>query len=481
MKKKILLSAALLAALAAPAGVVQAANVLRTVGRHPVSAPLATVEDLRAMMRSMGNDIQDGMSRAGNAGLFPLVQAHIANNPSQIAIVAYQPGQQIDWMLFRQNGRGRVKVARDVTWGGSSPLSVFEFSVDANGQHYTFAVPLQCGNLALKESYPAPVQVVQQQAPVIQYKEVVRQVPVPGPTVYVPKEVIKYVDRPMVREVVRQVSVPGPTVYVPKEVIKYVDRPMDREVVRQVSVPGPTVYVPKEVIKYVDRPMVREVVRQVSVPGPTVYVPKEVIKYVDKPVQVVKYVDKPVVKTVVRKVRVPGPTRTVYVDKPVIKEVKGEVQCCESPFRFVADAGYLRQSDTAEYGFGRLGMEYALNPQFSFLAMVGGAAEAEGTGGEDAFLLDFMLQYNLFQCATNGSAWSPFFIGLGVGAWMTNGDDETPSEDSQADLIANIGLRLFGTPASTSAAIFLEGRAATDELDELDEYGRIGGGLRFRF
>ncbi|MGR0482713.1 MAG: IMCp domain-containing protein [Candidatus Electronema sp. V4] len=448
MKKKILLSAALLAALAAPAGVVQAANVLRTVGRHPVSAPLATVEDLRAMMRSMGNDIQDGMSRAGNAGLFPLVQAHIANNPSQIAIVAYQPGQQIDWMLFRQNGRGRVKVARDVTWGGSSPLSVFEFSVDTNGQRYTFAVPLQCGNLALKESYPAPVQVVQQQAPVIQYKEVVRQVPVPGPTVYVPKEVIKYVDRPMVREVVRQVPVPGPTVYV-------------------------------------DRPVVKEVVRQVSVPGPTVYVPKEVIKYVDKPVQVVKYVDKPVVKTVVRKVRVPGPTRTVYVDKPVIKEVvkevRGKAECCESPFRFVADAGYLRQSDTAEYGFGRLGMEYALNPQFSFLAMVGGAAEADGEGGEDAFLLDFMLQYNLFQCATNGSAWSPFFIGLGVGAWMTNGDDETPSEDSQADLIANIGLRLFGTPASTSVSIFLEGRAATDELDELDEYGRIGGGLRFRF
>ena len=438
----MLLSAALLAALTAPAGAVQAANVLRTVGRHPVSAPLATVEDLRAMMRSMGNDIQDGMSRAGNAGLFPLVQAHIANNPGQIAIVDYLPGQQIDWMLFRQNGRGRVKVARDVTWGGSAPLSVFEFAVDKDGRRYTFAVPLQCGNLALKESGPAPVQVIQQQAPVVQ------QVPVPGPTVYVPKEVIKYVDRPVVREVVRQVPVPGPTVYV-------------------------------------DRPVVKEVVRQVSVPGPTVYVPKEVIKYVDKPVEVVKYVDKPVVKTVVRNVRVPGPTRTVYVDRPVVKEVvkevRGKAECCESPFRFVADAGYLRQSDTAEYGFGRLGMEYALNPQFSFLAMVGGAAEAGGSGGEDAFLFDFMLQYNFFQCTGNGATWSPFFIGLGVGAWMTNGDDETPSEDSQADLIANIGLRLFGNPAGTSAAIFLEGRSATDELDELDEYGRIGGGLRFRF
>uniref|UniRef100_UPI004056E1B7 IMCp domain-containing protein n=1 Tax=Candidatus Electronema sp. TaxID=2698783 RepID=UPI004056E1B7 len=443
MKKKILLSAALLAALTAPAGVVQAASVLRTVGRHPVSAPLATVEDLRAMMQAMGNDIQDGMSRAGHVGLFPLVQAHIANNPSQIAIVDYQPGQQIDWMLFRQNGRGRVKVARDVTWGGSSPLSVFEFSVDTNGQRYTFAVPLQCGNLSLKESYPAPVQ---QQAPVVQYKEVIKEVSVPGPTVYVPKEVIKYVDRPVVREVVRQVPVPGPTVYV-------------------------------------DRPVVKEVVRQVSVPGPTVYVPKEVIKYVDKPVEVVKYVDKPVV----RKVRVPGPTRTVYVDKPVIKEVikevKSEVQCCESPFRFVADLGYLHQKeeDQVNYGFGRLGVEYVASPQFSFLALAGGAAKAGGDSGEDAFLLDFLLQYNFFQCTGNGATWSPFFVSLGVGAWMTSGDDETPSEDSQADLIANIGLRLFGTPAGSSVSIFLEGRAATDELDELEEYGRIGGGLRFRF
>ena len=446
----MLLSAALLAALAAPAGAVQAASVLRTVGRHPVSAPLATVEDLRAMMRSMGNDIQDGMSRAGNAGLFPLVQAHIANNSGQIAIVDYLPGQQIDWMLFRQNGRGRVKVARDVTWGGSAPLSVFEFAVDKDGRRYTFAVPLQCGNLALKESGPAPVQVIQQQAPVIQYKEVVRQVPVPGPTVYIPKEVIKYVDRPVVREVVRQVPVPGPTVYV-------------------------------------DRPVVKEVVRQVSVPGPTVYVPKEVIKYVDKPVEVVKYVDKPVVKEVVRQVSVPGPARTVYVDRPVVKEVvkevRGKAECCESPFHFIADLGWLHQKeeDHVNYGLGRLGVEYAASPQFSFLALAGGAAKAGGDSGADAFVLDFLVQYNFFQCTSNGATWSPFFAGLGIGAWMTNGEDEMPSEDSGADVIAELGLRLFGNPASTSAAIFVEGRAATDELDELEEYGRIGGGLRFRF
>jgi hypothetical protein len=437
MKKKIVLSAAVLAALTvtAPAGSVNAASILRTVGTHPVSRPLATVNDLQAMMQNMGRDIQAGMAAAGNAGLFPLVQAQIIQQPARIAIVDYLPGQHMDWMLFRHNGRGRVKVARDVTWSGNAPLQVFEFAVDKDGQRYTFAVPLQCGNLALKEFGPAPMPV--QVAPVIQQV----QVPVPGPTVYVPKEVIKYVDRPV--EVVRQIQVPvpGPTVYV--------DRPVVKEVVRQVQVPvpGPTVYVPKEVIKYVDK----EVVKEVQVPGPT--------------------------RTVVKRVTVQGPARTVYVDRPVVKEAK----CCESPFHFIADGGYLHQQEEADYGLGRLGVEYVFNPQFSFLALAGGAAKAGGDAGADAFVLDFLVQYNLFQCSLNGSTWSPFFIGVGVGAWMTNGDDNVKSEDSGADLIAEVGLRLFGNPFTTSASIFVEGRAATDELDELNEYGRIGGGLRFRF
>jgi hypothetical protein len=440
MNKKMLVSAAVLAALAAPVGAVEAASILRTVGQHPVSAPLATIEALQSMMRTMGGDIQAGMAAAGHAELFPLVQAHIAQYPqAQIAIVDYLPGQRIDWMLFRHNGRGRVKVARDVTWGGTAPLQVFEFAVDKNGQRYTFAVPLQCGNLALKDygPAPAPMQIVQQQAPLV--KEVIREVPVPGPTVYV--------DRPVVQQV--QVPVPGPTVYVPQEVVKYVDRPVVQQV--QVPVPGPTVYVPKEVIKYVDRPVVKEV----AVPGPT--------------------------RTVVERVVVQAPARTVYVDKPVVKEVQTGAKCCESPFHFLADAGYLRQPEEADYGIGRLGVEYVLNPEFSFLALAGGAAKAGGDAGADAFVLDFLVQYNLFQCSTQGGTWSPLFMGLGIGAWMTNGEDTIPSEDSQADFIAELGLRIFGNPFTTSAALFMEGRVATDEWDDMDKYGRLGGGLRFRF
>ena len=153
MKTKILVSTAVLALLTASTGVgvVEAASSLRTIGRHPVSAPLATVNDLQAMIRERGRDIQAGMTAAGNSDLFPLVQDYINRYPqTQISSIAYLPGQHIDWMLFRSNGRGPVKVVRDVIWEGKAPLSVFEFAVDKNGQRYTFAVPLACGNLSLK-------------------------------------------------------------------------------------------------------------------------------------------------------------------------------------------------------------------------------------------------------------------------------------------------------------------------------------------
>ncbi len=455
MKTKILISTAVLALLTASAGVgVVEASTLRTVGRHPVSAPLATVDDLKAMIRERSNDIQAGMAAAGNSDLFPLVRDYIERYPqTQISVIAYLPGQHIDWMLFRSNGRGPVKVARDVTWGGKAPLSVFEFFIDKNGRRYTFAIPLACGNLALRNVTVPPITTSCPECPPCEPRVITKLVP--GPTQYINK---------------------------PVEVIKYVDRPVN------VPVPGPTrtVYVDKPVIKYVDRP--------VNVPGPTqtVYVDKPVIKYVDKPVETIKYVDKPVIKEVVREV--PGPTRTVYVDKPVvkyvdrpvvkevvkIKEVQAAASCC-SDFHFIADASYLNQKEDADYGLGRLGVEYAFHPQFSFLALIGGAAKAGGDAGADAFVMDFLLQYNFVQCSRQGLVPSPFFMAVGIGAWMTSGEDDIPSEDSGADLIAELGVRLSGTPSTANISLFVEGRAATDELDELDEYGRIGGGLRFRF
>jgi hypothetical protein len=330
----------------------------------------------------------EGLQKAGTPELYtPLMQQF---SQAQVQNVEYQPGETFHWMLFRPNGVGQVKAAKDLIWGGKAALSGYEFFIDSGDKRYIFAVPLFCGNLSLKEvvQVPGPKQIVE----------------VPGPE----------------RIVEKIVQVPGP----------------ERIVEKIVQVPGPE----------------RIVEKIVEVPGPE------------------------------RIVQVPGPERIV---EKVVQAAPHEAapQCCPPciyPVRFVADMGYLRLSDPADFGFGRIGVEYAFNQRLSFLGMIGGAAKADGSDGDDAWLVDFMLQYNLFFLQV-GDAWNPVFLGFGLGGWMSNGDDDIDSEDSDIDIIAQVGAQIFGHPDSFNTSIFFEARSGLDETDKLSEYGRFGAGLRFRF
>lgn len=143
-----------------------------------------------------------------------------------------------------------------------------------------------------------------------------------------------------------------------------------------------------------------------------------------------------------------------------------------SPLRFLADIGYSHQPDPANYIIARIGLEYVINDQFSVLGMIGGAPHVRGSDGESAFLIDVLGEYKFG---------SRYFIDLGLGGWITDGDSDIPAENSQVDLIAGIGARIFGEPEEFNGSLFIEMRSAFDELDELNDYGRFGAGIRFRF
>ena len=153
----------------------------------------------------------------------------------------------------------------------------------------------------------------------------------------------------------------------------------------------------------------------------------------------------------------------------------------EAPVRFVADLGYFKQTDPADYIFGRFGAEwspFAPGSQFeniSFLGMIGVAPQVKGDDGDDALLLDVFANYNWKAGDVNG------WFGLGLGGWMTSGDVEDDSGDSDLDLIANAGARVYGDPKAFNVSLFLEVRSAVDEFDGLAEYGRFGGGIRCKF
>jgi hypothetical protein len=150
------------------------------------------------------------------------------------------------------------------------------------------------------------------------------------------------------------------------------------------------------------------------------------------------------------------------------------------PFRFLADVGYLKQTDPADYLLLRVGFEHYLSERLSLLSMIGGAPKVGGSDGTDAFLVDFLLQYDWFRFML-GNQWSQAFIGIGLGGWITSGDSDNPAEDTDLDVIANIGTRIYGDPNAFNASLFLEVRSAVDEFDSIAEYGRFGFGLRCRF
>lgn len=138
---------------------------------------------------------------------------------------------------------------------------------------------------------------------------------------------------------------------------------------------------------------------------------------------------------------------------------------------WVADIGLLYQVDPATYLIARIGYEHYLNDNISVIGMIGGAPKLEGTDGAGAFLIDAFANYNF------SSAW----VGLGLGAWISTGDNDLDAEDSDLDLILNFGKQVYEKPEKYKLSIYGEVRSAVDELSDFDLYGQVGAGLRIHF
>ena len=134
------------------------------------------------------------------------------------------------------------------------------------------------------------------------------------------------------------------------------------------------------------------------------------------------------------------------------------------PGNIVADLGYMHQPDPANYVLLRLGYRYPIHERISLLGMIGFAPVFRGDDDDDSFLIDLLANYH----------YNRMFFGAGIGFW-------TSSDNDRFDLILNAGYRIYGEPNRFNVSLFLEARGAVDELNELSDYGRIGGGLRMEF
>jgi len=139
----------------------------------------------------------------------------------------------------------------------------------------------------------------------------------------------------------------------------------------------------------------------------------------------------------------------------------------------LVDAGSFWLADPAHFLVVRLGYEYRLDERFSLVGIAGIFAKVAGNDdGASGFTVD-----GLFNFRTQ----SGFFTGMGVGAWISDGDTDLESQDNDIDLVVNIGQRIFGDAEAFNTSVFAEARVAFDEIDDFVDYSRFGIGLRFQF
>jgi hypothetical protein len=131
----------------------------------------------------------------------------------------------------------------------------------------------------------------------------------------------------------------------------------------------------------------------------------------------------------------------------------------------VVDVGFSHQRDPASYLFVRMGYEFPLVDKFSLMAYLGGYLRIHGYDGGSAVVADAILDYHW---------WNRLSFGMGAGYWWTG-------NDGQVDLIANLGVLVYGKPDSFNSTLFVEARSEIAELDNLHNLGRFGLGIRFRF
>jgi hypothetical protein len=160
MKKEVLMAVGIVLVVAfASTGF--AAVSLKRLGDHPFYRETITSEaDLRTMVDQNGANLEAGFAKAGNPELYQQFKSQFPT--ATIAPAKVEPGERLEWMLFRRNGTGPVTAVKDVIWEGQAAFDAYRFSIDKDGQRYEFVVPVDCGNLSLSSIDMIPRQPVNQ-------------------------------------------------------------------------------------------------------------------------------------------------------------------------------------------------------------------------------------------------------------------------------------------------------------------------------
>lgn len=133
-----------------------ASTTLHQLGRSPFYAPpLTDMNDLKNMVESSGKSIQKGFEVAGYPELYSVFIKEFPT--AEIDAIELGKGEYLMWMFYRKNGKGPVRIAKDVTWANDKPFKAFRLYLTHQNKRYEIVIPNTCGNLALRAVSDVPV------------------------------------------------------------------------------------------------------------------------------------------------------------------------------------------------------------------------------------------------------------------------------------------------------------------------------------
>lgn len=134
-----------------------AAEEVNQLGMHPFykSRDLKP-EDLAKIAAKYAEQVKAGFELAGSADLYDDFMAQL--QAVKIDPIDVNPGDSIEWMIFKKNNK--IEVKKDVVWTAKNPFNAYRFIisrvVEEDGKKlqkdFEFIVPKVCGNISLKST-----------------------------------------------------------------------------------------------------------------------------------------------------------------------------------------------------------------------------------------------------------------------------------------------------------------------------------------
>ncbi len=150
-----LLGSLMAAALPAAAQQCEGASEITNLGgANRFSSPVTDQEAVQGLFVNHRNEIAALLGEANWSGNVDDLFAAVAGWQG-ITSTTFEPGQQFQWMFFRQRGQ-EPHVGTNLCWAGDEAFEAWEIRFNSNGRWYSMIVPESCGNLALIAEQPLP-------------------------------------------------------------------------------------------------------------------------------------------------------------------------------------------------------------------------------------------------------------------------------------------------------------------------------------